>query len=101
MHPISRSWCPPPAYAYASSTRPRAERDATTTGRPASIQRWIPGTTAGGGHQLREMGCIFADHMTGPQARIELMLALGAHPGAVERIREVVEAGRYDERGKP
>ena len=56
---------------------------------------------AGGGHQLREMGCIFADHMTGPQARIELMLALGAHPGAVERIREVVEAGRYDERGKP
>src|SRR5688500_7894977 len=26
----------------------------------------------GGGHQLREMGCIFADHMTGQQARIEL-----------------------------
>src|SRR5687767_13052113 len=28
----------------------------------------------GGGHVLREMGAIFADHMTGQQARIELML---------------------------
>ncbi|MBW3656822.1 MAG: asparaginase, partial [Gemmatimonadetes bacterium] len=31
----------------------------------------------GGGHVLREMGAIFADHMTGQQARIELMLAIG------------------------
>jgi L-asparaginase len=51
----------------------------------------------GGGHQLREMGAIFADHMTGQQARIELMLALGCYAGDVERVRDVVEAGRYDE----
>lgn len=49
----------------------------------------------GGGHALREMGCIFADHMTGQQARIELMLALGVHGGDLEAIRSVVEAGRY------
>jgi L-asparaginase len=51
----------------------------------------------GGGHQLREMGCIFADHLTGPQARIELMLALGVHGGDLRRVRETVEAGRYEE----
>jgi L-asparaginase len=50
----------------------------------------------GGGHQLREMGCIFADHMTGQQARIELMLALGVHGGDVAKVRETVEAGRYE-----
>jgi len=51
----------------------------------------------GGGHQLREMGCIFADHMTGQQARIELMLALGVHRGDVAKVRKTVEAGRYEE----
>jgi L-asparaginase len=51
----------------------------------------------GGGHQLREMGCIFADHMTGPQARIELTLALGVHGHDLQRVRETVEAGRYEE----
>jgi L-asparaginase len=51
----------------------------------------------GGGHQLREMGCIFADHMTGQQARIELMLALGMHGGDVAKVRTTVEAGRYEE----
>ncbi|HEX6373221.1 MAG TPA: asparaginase [Longimicrobium sp.] len=50
----------------------------------------------GGGHMLREMGAIFADHMTGQQARIELMLAIGVHDGDVEAIRTVVEAGRYE-----
>ena len=50
----------------------------------------------GGGHELREMGAIFADHMTGQQARIELMLALGVHGGDVPAIRSVVEAGRYE-----
>jgi L-asparaginase len=49
----------------------------------------------GGGHELREMGAIFADHMTGQQARIELMLAIGVHGGDVGSIRSVVEAGRY------
>jgi hypothetical protein len=43
------------------------------------------------------MGCIFADHMTGQQARIELMLALGVHGGDVQRVRKTVEAGRYEE----
>lgn len=50
----------------------------------------------GGGHQLREMGCIFADHMTGQQARIELVLALGVHGRDVQRVRDTVEAGRYE-----
>lgn len=49
----------------------------------------------GGGHELREMGAIFADHMTGQQARVELMLAIGVHGGDVQAIRSVVEAGRY------
>lgn len=49
----------------------------------------------GGGHELREMGAIFADHMTGQQSRIELMLALGTYGGDLARVREVVEAGRY------
>jgi L-asparaginase len=51
---------------------------------------------AGGGHELREMGAIFADHMTGQQARIELMLALGVHGDDVPAVRRVVEAGRYE-----
>jgi hypothetical protein len=42
------------------------------------------------------MGCIFADHLTGQQARIELVLALGVHHGDVRRVRETVEAGRYE-----
>ena len=50
----------------------------------------------GGGHQLRELGCIFADHLTGQQARIELMLALAVHAGDVAKVRETVEAGRYE-----
>lgn len=52
---------------------------------------------AGGGHELREMGAIFADHLTGQQARIELMLALGAFGGDVDRVRDAVEGGSYDE----
>jgi L-asparaginase len=51
----------------------------------------------GGGHVLREMGAIFADHLTGQQARIELMLALGVYRGDVDRVRDAVEGGTYDE----
>ncbi|HEV2132554.1 MAG TPA: asparaginase [Longimicrobiaceae bacterium] len=51
----------------------------------------------GGGHELREMGVIFADHLTGQQARIELMLALGVCGAELERVREIIEWGRYDE----
>jgi len=51
---------------------------------------------AGGGHVLREMGAIFADHMTGQQARIELMPAIGVYGDDLESIRSVVEAGRYE-----
>ncbi|MDQ3555554.1 MAG: asparaginase [Gemmatimonadota bacterium] len=50
---------------------------------------------AGGGHELREMGAIFADYLTGPQARIELMLVLGAGTRSPEEVREAVERGRY------
>ncbi len=50
---------------------------------------------AGGGHELREMGVIFADHLTGQQARIELMLALGITAGDVGEVRRVIEGERY------
>jgi L-asparaginase len=50
---------------------------------------------AGGGHELREMGVIFADHLTGQQARIELMLALPVAGGEVARVRAIIEGGRY------
>lgn len=46
----------------------------------------------GGGHELREMGAIFADHLAGQQARIELMLAVGAWGDDLERIRRGFEA---------
>jgi L-asparaginase len=49
----------------------------------------------GGGQVLHEMGVIFADHLTGQQARIELMLALGAHRNDLTGIRETFELGRY------
>ena len=51
---------------------------------------------AGGGHELREMGVIFADHLTGQQARIELMLSLGVHGENTEAVRAAIEWGRYD-----
>jgi L-asparaginase len=43
---------------------------------------------AGGGHELREMGVIFADHLTGQQARIELLLALGIEGADVRALIE-------------
>lgn len=52
---------------------------------------------AGGGHELREMGVIFADHLTGQQARIELMLAIPVCGGEGERLRRTFESGRYDQ----
>ncbi len=42
------------------------------------------------------MGAIFADHMTGQQARIELVLAIGVHGADLGAVRAVVEAGRYE-----
>jgi L-asparaginase len=50
----------------------------------------------GGGHELREMGVIFADHLTGQQARIELMLALGVFGNELEPIRRSIEWDQYD-----
>ena len=44
----------------------------------------------GGGHELKEMGAIFAEHLTGQQARIELMLALGTG----EDVRRIIEESR-------
>ncbi len=52
---------------------------------------------AGGGHELREMGCIFADHLTGQQARIELMLALPVAGGDLAGVRRTIESDRYTE----
>ena len=51
----------------------------------------------GGGHELREMGVIFGDHLTGQQARIELMLALAICRGEVGAIRSLIEGSNYDE----
>jgi L-asparaginase len=51
---------------------------------------------AGGGHELREMGVIFGDHLTGQQARIELMLAIGICGDDLQAIQNRIEAGRYD-----
>lgn len=50
---------------------------------------------AGGGHELREMGVIFADHLTGQQARIELMLALGVVASDLSQVRRAIEGERY------
>jgi len=51
----------------------------------------------GGGHELREMGVIFGDHLTGPQGRIELMLALGERGADLGKLRATIEGGRYDD----
>lgn len=75
---------------WAESGRPVVVTSRSLRGRVLDTYAY-----AGGGHELREMGAIFADHMTGQQARIELMLALGVHGGDLEAVRDVVEAGRY------
>jgi len=74
----------------------------TETGRPVVItSRSLRGRVldtyayAGGGRELRQMGAVFGDHLTGQQARIELMLALGEYGDDLEAVREVVEWGRY------
>jgi len=75
----------------------------TESGRPVVVtSRSLRGRVldtysyTGGGHELREMGVIFGDHMTGQQARIELMLMIGVHGPDVETIRRRIEAGRYE-----
>lgn len=50
----------------------------------------------GGGHELREMGVVFADHLTGQQARIELMLSLGVFGEELEGVRRSIEWDQYD-----
>jgi L-asparaginase/Glu-tRNA(Gln) amidotransferase subunit D len=37
------------------------------------------------------MGAIFADHLAGQQARIELMLAVGLHGSDLELVRRTFE----------
>lgn len=73
------------------------------TGRPVvvtsrSLRGRVLDTYAypGGGHHLREMGVIFGDHLSGQQARIELMLAVGVHGADRTAIGRVIEGGRYD-----
>jgi L-asparaginase len=78
-------------------------REWTAAGRPVVItSRSLRGRVldtyayAGGGHHLRGMGVIFGDHLTGQQARIEVMLALGSHGPDLDAIRSRIEGGRYD-----
>lgn len=49
----------------------------------------------GAGKRLRHMGVIFADFLSGPKARIKLMLALGATHDPVA-VRGYFEKGHYD-----
>ncbi|CAN5799369.1 asparaginase [soil metagenome] len=87
----------PPAVLPGVERWTRAGRPVVVTSR--SLRGRVLDTYAylGGGHELREMGVIFADHLTGQQARIELMLALGVCGAELERVREIVEWGRYGE----
>lgn len=48
----------------------------------------------GSGDQLRRLGAIFADQLSGQKARIKLMLALGC-TNDVSKIKEIFEEGRY------
>jgi len=84
----------PPAVLPGVRRWMEAEKPLVVTSR--SLRGRVLDTYAylGGGHELREMGVIFADHLTGQQARIELMLALGLHTG-VEAVRTIIESGRY------
>lgn len=86
----------PPAVVPGLQSWAEAGRPVVVTSRSGRGRVLDTYAYEGGGHQLREMGAIFADHLTGQQARIELMLALGTHGDDVERVRETVEAGRYD-----
>jgi len=48
----------------------------------------------GGAASLREAGVVFADHLSGPKARLLLMMLLGAGDG-IDEIRAKLEGGRY------
>jgi L-asparaginase len=86
----------PPAVVPGIRAWVEAERPVVLTSR--SLRGRVLDTYAylGGGHELREMGVIFADHLTGQQARIELMLALGVFGNDLEALRGTIEWGRYD-----
>jgi L-asparaginase len=49
----------------------------------------------GAGKGLRQLGVIFADHLSSPKARLKLMLALGVTRDLGE-LRRCFEEGRYD-----
>jgi L-asparaginase len=49
----------------------------------------------GAGKTLRQIGVIFADHMSGQKARIKLMLVLGLTDDPA-RVRAHFESGHYD-----
>ena len=48
----------------------------------------------GSGHDLRQRGVLFAGALTGPKARVQLMLALGATREPAE-LKYLIEQGRY------
>ena len=86
----------PPAVVPGIARWIEAERPVVLTSRSLRGRVLDEYAYAGGGHALREMGVIFGDHMSGPQARIELMLALGVFGRDVGALRHRIEAGRYD-----
>lgn len=49
----------------------------------------------GAGKRLRNLGVIFADHLSGPKSRIKMMLTLGATHDPAE-VRRYFEEGHYD-----
>lgn len=50
----------------------------------------------GAGRMLRNMGCIFGGELSGPKARIKLMLAL-AKTEDISEIRQIFEQGYYED----
>lgn len=86
----------PPAVIPGIRRWSEADRPVVVTSRSLRGRVLDTYAYAGGGHELREMGVIFGDHLTGQQARIEVMLGLGVPGQSVEQLRATIEAGRYD-----
>lgn len=85
----------PPAVVPGITRWTRARKPVVVTSRSLRGRVLDTYAYAGGGHELREMGVIFGDHLTGQQARIELMLAIPVCGGDVDRIRDTIETDRY------
>jgi L-asparaginase len=76
----------PGVHAWTEAGRPVVIASRSLRGRVLDTYAY-----PGGGHELREIGAIFADHLAGQQARIELMLAIGVWGDDVAGVRRVFE----------